>query len=294
MPSRPRTIERPRITERGIGGLFAMGHALNRAGILVRGIHEHHAGYLAWVRVVIQADDVPAKRMAHEHKRRPESCVLHEAMQIPRGRIAPRRVRPGITPTDVRAVVPARARECGDATLGRRPDVARRRAAAHEDDCWTAFSSAVDIQRSSTDVDGAPNLLQHAAIAPRADVFVDGAPQAARAQHRIATSLAPTRTSRVRGCPRASLQAWAFFPEDRRRSQVPTSAAGPTSKDHPGPTGARHRHRRQNRSHAPHATTMYPARSVRSDPERTVRKRSAACECRSRGWGESWGEDSRC
>ena len=57
-----------------------MGHALNRAGILVRGIHEHHAGCLASVRVVIQADHVPAKRMADEHKRRLESCVLHEAM----------------------------------------------------------------------------------------------------------------------------------------------------------------------------------------------------------------------
>ena len=59
---------------------FAMRHALNRAGILVRGIHEHHAGCLARVGVVIQANDVPAKRMAHEHERRPESCVLHQAM----------------------------------------------------------------------------------------------------------------------------------------------------------------------------------------------------------------------
>ena len=70
MPSRPKTIERPRITDAWNRRRIAMGHALNRAGILVRGIHEHHAGCLAWVRVVIQTDDVPAKRMAHQHKRR--------------------------------------------------------------------------------------------------------------------------------------------------------------------------------------------------------------------------------
>ena len=38
-----------------------VGHALNRAGVLVRGIREHHAGHLAWVSMVIEADDVPAK-----------------------------------------------------------------------------------------------------------------------------------------------------------------------------------------------------------------------------------------
>jgi hypothetical protein len=53
-----------------------MRHALNRAGILVRGINEHHAGCLARVRLVIQANYVAAKRMAHEHERRRESCVL--------------------------------------------------------------------------------------------------------------------------------------------------------------------------------------------------------------------------
>src|SRR5688572_15715941 len=39
----------------------AMGHALYRAGVLVRRIREHHARHLARVRMVIQADDVPAK-----------------------------------------------------------------------------------------------------------------------------------------------------------------------------------------------------------------------------------------
>ena len=101
-----------------------------------------------------------------------ESRVLHEVMQIPRGRIAPGRVRSRIAPTDVSAVIPARARKCGDATLGRRPDVARRRTAAHEDDRRRAFAGAVDVQCSPTDVNRAPNLLQHAAIAPRADVLV--------------------------------------------------------------------------------------------------------------------------
>ena len=57
-----------------------MRHALNRARIVERRIHKHHAGCLAWVRVVIQTNDVPTKRMAHEHKRRPQSCILHQAM----------------------------------------------------------------------------------------------------------------------------------------------------------------------------------------------------------------------
>src|SRR3989442_10228777 len=95
-------------------------------------------------------------------------------MQIPRGRIAPGRVRSGVTPTDVGAVIPARARECGYAALARRPDVARRRTAAYEDDRWTAFASAVDIQCAPTDVNRPPNLFQHSAIAPRADVLVHG------------------------------------------------------------------------------------------------------------------------
>ena len=84
-----------------------MGHALYGAGILVRGIREHHAGYLAGVRMVIQADDVPAKRGADQNKWRREFRVLQELMQIPRGRVAPGRVRSGITPTDVSAVIPA-------------------------------------------------------------------------------------------------------------------------------------------------------------------------------------------
>lgn len=40
---------------------ITMGHALNRAGVLVRGIREHHTGHLARVSMVIQADDVPAE-----------------------------------------------------------------------------------------------------------------------------------------------------------------------------------------------------------------------------------------
>jgi hypothetical protein len=83
-----------------------MGHAWYRAGVLVRGIREYHAGYLAWVRMVIQAD-VPAKRGAHQNKRLLESRVLYELMQIPRGRVAPGGVRSGITPPDVSPVIPA-------------------------------------------------------------------------------------------------------------------------------------------------------------------------------------------
>jgi hypothetical protein len=84
-----------------------MGHALYRAGVLVRGIREHHAGHFAWERMVIQADDVPAKRGADQNKWPLQSRVLDELMQIPRGRVAPGRVRSGITPTDVSAVIPA-------------------------------------------------------------------------------------------------------------------------------------------------------------------------------------------
>src|SRR5262245_14771967 len=104
--------------------------------------------------------------MAHQHERRLETCVLHEAMQLPSGRIAPRGVRSGITPTEIGTVVPARARKGGYAALGRRPHITRRRAATHEDHGRTAFSGAVDVQGSATDVDRAPDLLQYPTVAP--------------------------------------------------------------------------------------------------------------------------------
>src|SRR5688572_1019751 len=112
--------------------------------------------------------------MAHQHERRLESFVLHETMQITNGRIAPRGISSRVTPAEVSAVIPARTRKFGYATLGWRPDVARRGAATHEHYDWTAFASAVDVQRSATNVDRVPNLLQHPAIAPRSGVFVRG------------------------------------------------------------------------------------------------------------------------
>ena len=104
-----------------------MRHSCNRPGVLVRGVHEHHTGHLAWVRVVIQADDVATERMAHEHKRRLHAGVTQEDMKITRGGIAPVRVRAGITPTERSPVVPAGAGERGDLALRRRPDVPGRR-----------------------------------------------------------------------------------------------------------------------------------------------------------------------
>jgi hypothetical protein len=73
MPSRPRTIESPRTAE---SAADHDGHALNRAGILVRSIHDHHPGRFAGVCMVILADDIAAERVAHKHERSLESCVL--------------------------------------------------------------------------------------------------------------------------------------------------------------------------------------------------------------------------
>src|SRR5688500_18413924 len=97
-------------------------------------------------------------------------------MQIPRGGIAPRRVRSRITPTEVSAVIPTRAGECRDAALGRRPDIARRRTAGHEHDRRAAVAGAVDVEPPAADVDEAPDLRQDTAVAPGADVFVDEGP----------------------------------------------------------------------------------------------------------------------
>jgi hypothetical protein len=84
-----------------------MAHALYRAGVLERRIREHHSGHLAWVGVVIQTDDVAAERVAHENEWPLESRAIHELTQISRGSITPSRIRSGITPSNVRAVVPA-------------------------------------------------------------------------------------------------------------------------------------------------------------------------------------------
>jgi hypothetical protein len=84
-----------------------MGHALYRARVLERGIRKHHAGHVAWVGMVIEPDDVAAERMAHENEWPLESRVIHELTQISRGSITPSRVRSGITPANVRPVVPA-------------------------------------------------------------------------------------------------------------------------------------------------------------------------------------------
>lgn len=113
----------------------------------------------------------PPNEAPHENERRLESCVPHELMQIPRGRIPPRGVRARLTPTKVSAVIPACAGEYRYATLGRRPDVARRRTPAHEDHRWAAFTDAV-VQYSATDVNRAPNLFEYPAIAPGAHVLV--------------------------------------------------------------------------------------------------------------------------
>src|SRR5439155_17875252 len=90
----------------------------------------------------------------------------------------------GIAPTEISAVIPARPRKCGYATLGWRPDVSRRCASTHENYGWTAFASAVDVERSTTNVNRTPNLLEHATITPLADVLVQGgADQHDRDQH---------------------------------------------------------------------------------------------------------------
>jgi len=40
---------------------FPVGHALNRPGVLMRRVHEHHARHVAGIGVVIQPDDVPTE-----------------------------------------------------------------------------------------------------------------------------------------------------------------------------------------------------------------------------------------
>ena len=150
-----------------------MRYAADPAGILHRGVDEHEARHLVRVGVGVEPDHVAAEGVADERDRAIDRRSVEQLMQIARGLDTPRRIRAMVAPSDVGAVVPAGARERGDAALDGRPDVAGRGAAADEHDGRLAAADAMDVEGASTDVDRAADLCQDAVVAPRRDMFVD-------------------------------------------------------------------------------------------------------------------------
>ena len=146
--------------------------------------------------------------------------------------------------------------------------VARRRAAAYENYGWTAFASAVDVQRSTTDVNRAPNLLQHGYRARLRSVRTWPLLSSASAKA-MATTLAtkPAKRRTSLQAPRSGMGVLSLQSQKQPRSN---QGGGPNQKDHSRADRFRQRERRQD-DHEATGHDQVSRASVRPDPARAVR-----------------------